>query len=426
MSCQIQRFNFHISLRCVAIALASVFLLLMNTTPAALAQTFTVLHDFTSADGSTSLGTLLLDKAGNLYGTMQYGAYGTCNYTGSAFQLKPTKSGWFLSTIHCFDAPLGGDDGAFPINHGGLIIGPDGSFYGTTEEGGIEAQSGTSSLGVVFKLSPPPRACLTALCPWTATVLYKFKDSPDGSYPHSNVAFDREGNIYGTTFEGGSVGYGSVFKLAKSGGGWTESTLTSFPCCAFPEGGVAIDSSGNLYGVMRNTSQSPYGVVFQLMPSGSGWTRNILYRFTNGDDGGSPVGGLIFDQAGNLYGSTGSGGSGHGGTVFQLSPSGGAWTFTTIYSLHGNGGPQSSLAMDEAGNLYGTTLYDGAYGGGSVFKLTRSGGGWTYSSLYDFYAGGYGGFNPVGGVTLDSKGNLYGTTTQGGADGYGTIFQVAP
>jgi len=139
--------------------------------------------------------------------------------------------------------------------------------------------------------------------------------------------------------------------------------------------------------------------------------------------------GLIFDQAGNLYGSASSGGSGNGGTVFELMPSNGNWNFNLLYSLSGSGGsrngPLRSLTMDAAGNLYGTTYSDGAYGAGSVFKLKPSNGAWTYTDLYDF-TGGDDGANPYGGVTLDANGNLYGTTAFGGASDAGVVWEITP
>src|ERR1019366_2845509 len=148
-----------------------------------------------------------------------------------------------------------------------------------------------------------------------------------------------------------------------------------------------------------------------------GWTENVLYSFQNGSDGAYPAGGLIADASANLYGTTTS------GTVFELSPSNGSWTFTLLYSFTGGGGPRGSLTMDQAGNLYGTTLQDGN-GLGSVFKLTPSNGTWTETDLYDFR--GSDGEKPMGGVTLDSNGNLFGTTAYGGTNGCGVAYEITP
>ena len=386
-------------------------------------QTFNVIYDFSPANGSMSTGTLFLDGAGRLYGTLQQGLYGNCNFNGSAFQLKPVGSGWTLNPLHCF---VGGDnDGAYPIDHGGLTIGPDGALYGTTSMGGIS--NGAYTLGVVFKLSPPARVCTRALCPWTETLLYEFQGPPDGALPHGNVAFDAAGNLYGTTFEGGA-GYGIVFELTPSGSGWTENILYSFTTESggtYPEAGVVVDSAGNVYGVGTRNGQHGQGSVYKLSRSGSGWTLNTIYSFLGGSDGAGPVGGLVLDEAGNLYGSTAAGGVGNGGTVFQLSPSGDNWTETTLCSFTGSYGSYSSLTLDAAANLYGTTYRDGALDGGSVFKVTWSGSNWTCTELHDFQQG-TGGVNPIGGVTVAPNGKLYGTTSAGGAYGNGVVWEITP
>jgi uncharacterized repeat protein (TIGR03803 family) len=162
-----------------------------------------------------------------------------------------------------------------------------------------------------------------------------------------------------------------------------------------------------------------------------GCTQNVLYSFQGGSDGGNLIGSLIFDNSGNLYGTTYWGGEG-GGTVFKLTPSGASWTYSLIYNLTGGGGPAASLTMDAAGNLYGTTAADGAYGAGSVFKLTPSNGGWTETDLYDF-TGGSDGANPWSNVTFDANGNLYGTTLGGGytggncfPGGCGVVWEFTP
>src|SRR5271166_1949839 len=248
--------------------------------------------------------------------------------------------------------------------------------------------------------------------------------------------------LYGTTAYGGggsgcggNNGCGTVYKLTPSNGGWTESVLYSFQGGsdgAFPYAGVIFDQAGNLYGTTAygggsGCAGNGCGTVFQLTSSGSGWVENTLYSFQGGNDGASPFGGLIFDQSGNLYGSTAytsSFGVG-GGTVFELSPSGSNWIHTVLYSFSGGAGPYDTLTID-AGNLYGTTNRDGAYGYGSVFKLTHSGGGWTYTSLHDFTAGSDGGY-VYGGVILDSSGNLYGTTQYGGSGGdTGVVWEITP
>ena len=229
------------------------------------------------------------------------------------------------------------------------------------------------------------------------------------------------------------------FQLTPSGGGWTEIVLYTFQGGsdgAYPVGAVILDRSGNLYGTAAGggdlACDAPYGcgAVFQLTPSGSGWTKNVIYTFHGGHDGNGTNAGLILDRSGSLYGSTGVGGSGGCGTVFMLTPSHGSWTFNTLYSFTGTNGPAATLLMDAAGNLYGTTVADGAYGHGNVFKLMRESGGWTYTSLYDFTGGSDGG-NPESSVLFDVSGNLFGTTTFGGVGctpypGCGVVWEISP
>ena len=171
------------------------------------------------------------------------------------------------------------------------------------------------------------------------------------------------------------------------------------------------------------------GTVFELTyVPGIGWTEQVLYNFQNAGDGALPFGGLILDSSGNLYGSTRNGGSGGGGTVFELSPSGDTWTFKLLYSFSGVGipcGPVATLSMDSAGNLYGTTQCDGIYNNGSVFKLSNTENGWVHTSLHDF-TGGTDGGDPVSNVSIDTDGTLYGTASGGGDHGYGVVWMIKP
>lgn len=253
-------------------------------------------------------------------------------------------------------------------------------------------------------------------------MLHSFIGAPDGDTPFAGLTLDAAGNLYGTTNVGGSdLGFGSAFTLSPSGGGWAESTIYSVD---FPFSGLTFDADGNLYGVAPVGGQGS-GAVYQLKPSGSGWTPHTLYSFSGGDDGDEPLGGVVLDAAGNVYGSTIAGGPAGGGVVFELVRSGSDYSYTSLYTFAGGAGPASTLTLDTAGNLYGTTLGDGAYGGGNVFKLTPSGNGWTYTDLYDFQSGN-GGSTPIGGVTIGAQGNLYGTTTGGGAHNAGVVWEITP
>lgn len=389
---------------CAAFFAALVILLIVGP-EAGQAQTYSEIYHFTIVAPQTLTSTLVMDRAGRLYGTAEGGQVGTCGAYGMVFQLKPSGSGWLMKPLHCFTAPLGGNDGANPIDYGGLTFGPDGGLYGTTNEGGIN--NGTNSLGTVFKVTPPPTSCTTSLCPWDSSILYKFgTNNPDGTFPNGNVIFDAAGNMYGTTGLGGS-GDGAAFRMTPSSGGWTESLIYSFSDGAAPQAGLVMDSAGNLYGTLPYGALG-YGLVFQLSPGQSGWTENVIYSFTDAADGKTPMAGLLMDQAGNLYGATYLGGANNGGTVYELSPSGNGWNFQVISSLPGNGGPESSLTMDLAGNLFGTTIHDGRHQLGNIFELSPGQSGWIYTDLHSWALGDDSG-NPIAGVTIASDGTLYGT-----------------
>jgi uncharacterized repeat protein (TIGR03803 family) len=388
------------------------------------ANNFKILHNFSAAgDGALPMGPVSIDQAGNLYGTAQQGGSGN----GMVFRLKQAQSDWVLNPLYTF---TGGNDGAYPV--AGVTIGPNGILYGTAY------WQGSNDLGTVFSLRPAPQAPKTPLGGWSETVLHTFTGGNDGVYPYSNLIFDGAGNLYGTTLAGGKGGGGVVFQLTpKQGGGWTENVLYGFPISLYgtpyganPYAGVVFDRLGNLYGTTwtGGSGAGPLcafgagcGTVFQLTPSAGGWTENVLYNFQNGSDGANPNG-LIIDASGNVYGTTSS----WAGTVFELSPSNGGWKYSLLYSFTGNinGGPRGNLTMDQAGNLYGTTFQDGSYSSGSVFKLTPSNGGWKETDLYDF--SGPDGANPMGGITLDSHGNLFGTTAYGGEYSCGVVYEITP
>jgi uncharacterized repeat protein (TIGR03803 family) len=405
-----------------ALALSIVFLLTVVATPAAHAQTFTVLHTFASGqDGAEPYAGVSIDRAGNLYGSSAYGGF-TGNGCGSSgcgtvFKLTRSDSGWLLDPLYIFQ---GGTDGINP--EAGVVIGPDGSLYSTTYS------AGGGAIGTVFSLRPPAAACKSALCGWTKTSLHQFKGGGDGSGPRGALTFDASGNIYGVTEGGGYQELGTVYELTPSVSGWTESVL--YNALGSPFSGVIFDNAGNLYGTTLQGGEIDYGSVYQLVHSGSGWTLNTLSSFEDDGDGNEPEGGLIMGGAGNLFGTTTGAGYGGGGTVFELTPFNGNWIMTNLYSFSGSFGPFASLTMDAAGNLYGTANKDGAYGYGSVFKLTPGNGGWTYTDLHDFTGGSDGAYPYWSGVVLDGNGNLYGTTVNGGAgtcrDGCGVVWEIRP
>jgi uncharacterized repeat protein (TIGR03803 family) len=273
-------------------------------------------------------------------------------------------------------------------------------------------------------------------------VLHRFTGKPDGAFPFAGLMLDAAGNLYGTTIFGGSqFNAGTVFKLApNSNGGWTESVLYSFTASAdggSPYADLIVDGAGNLYGTTSGGG-SGYGTVFKLTPNSNGkWTESVLYSFSGGVDGNLPSAGLIFDTAGNLYGTTLLGGSAqcrYGcGVVFKLTPnSNGKWTESVLFSGADGNRPSGGVIFDAVGNLYGASSYGGASGDGTVFKLTpKSGGGWTESVLHSF-TGGADGSLPTASLILDA-GNLYGTTFYGGninrgctGQACGVVFKLIP
>jgi len=411
--------NFNVSLRKTTALAFIIPVLIIVLAESAQAQTYKVLYNFTGGqDGAYPKAGLTADKAGNLYGTAYQG--GSLN-RGTAFELRRKSSRWVFNTLYSF---TGREDGGAPIAR--VVFGPDGSLYGTTEFGGLNCGEGC---GTVFNLKVT--SCKHTPCPWLETVLYRFSGSNDGANPGFGALTFRAGHIFGTTFFGGNNAQGVVYKLTSQHGSWTESGLYLFTGRqdgGNPYSSVIFDKAGKLYGTTYAGGADGYGTVFQLTPSASGWTEKTLHAFQSSSDGGSPFGGVVFDNSGNLHGATSGGGPGNGGTVYDLMPSNGIWTFSVLYGFNGSAylpGPYDSLTMDAAGNLYGTTIKDGAQGTGSVFKLTPSVDGWTETDLYDFPSSADGAL-PYGSVLIDAKGNLYGTASEGGANGYGVIWEITP
>jgi uncharacterized repeat protein (TIGR03803 family) len=390
---------------------ALVILICLLLVAPSLGQNYQVLHYFAGAEGGQHpWGGPTLDRADNIYGTTATGGAGY----GDVYKLTKVGSNWVLSILHDFE---GDDDGAGPYSP--LVIGPDGALYGSTVAGGIT----DDCCGTVFKLTPPATVCKSVSCPWNETILYRFQGGSDGSGAYGGITFDQAGNIYGTTEWGGGngctgPGCGTVFKLTNSHGQWTESVIYRFAGNgdgASPLSTVILDQAGNLYGTTSAGGSAGFGAVYELTSSGSGWSGHILYSFQNGADGRKPAGGLVMDGAGNLYGNTYYGGSGNGGTVYELSPAGGGnWNFNLLYSFTtrlNNGGPWATLIIDSAGTLYGTTYATGS-GAGAAYRLTHSNGVWTETDLRDFEWGT--GAIAYGSVALDPNGHVYGVTELGG------------
>lgn len=387
---------------------------------------FTTIHAFSyDANQGVPWAGVTIDPGGALYGTTSMG--GVAGF-GSVYKLEHSLSGWTLTTLYSF---TGGTDGAYP--RGRVALAPDGSLYGTTDQGGAISLCSGYGCGTVFHLTQSRAVPNPALAPWNETVLHSFVGS-DGAAPRGDLTFDQSGSIYGTSLGGGDAGNGVIYKLTPTGDGWTETVLYSALDSGdgkSPYGGVVFDNAGNLYGVFGDGGPGGGGAVYQLTPSESGWTEQTLQSFVlYGEDGAYPRGGLIIDSSGTLYGTTGTSGENGGGTAFSLTPVSGGWTFTTLYSFWGGWWwPYDKLTLDTSGSLYGTTSGGGPYGFGTAFKLTPSSSGWTYTSLHDF-VGGWDGGGPMSNLVFDGMGNLYGTALWSvGPSVYeasGTVFQITP
>lgn len=331
------------------------------------------------------------------------------------------------------------NDGAEPF--GSLVFDSAGNLYGTTIFGGPEG------LGTVFELTPLPDGT------WTESVIHNFLNQ-DGAMPQAGLILDPTGNLYGTTAEGGLAGWGTVFELQDSHGGWNYKFLSSKSRDSgfLPTSSVTFDQSGNLYGTTSKGGipcgfVNGCGTVFELSRKNDGTVRKTyLHRFAGGSEGADPEGGLTIDEAGNVYGTATEGGlfgglcsqfqDGGCGVVFKMTPTpDGHWSKSLLWTFTGGADGAfptfGNLIVDAAGNLYGTAVGGGYQGGscpvfgcGVVYELTHTPKGWTQAVLYTF-TGGPDGAQPWGTLLLDSAGNLYGAAYAGGSAGRGVVFKLS-
>jgi uncharacterized repeat protein (TIGR03803 family) len=352
--------------------------------------TITTLASFNATDGAHPRGALIMDSGGNLYGTTNQGGG---SGVGTVFEVAAGSG--TITALASFDKT----DGANPW--AGLVMDGSGNLYGTTLGGGA------NGYGTVFEL---------AAGSGTITTLASF-DKTDGANPYGALVLDGSGNLYGTANQGGSRGDGTVFELAQGSG--TITTLASFSGGngRYPVAGLVMDASGNLYGTATQGGASNAGTVFEVAKATG--TITALASF-NGTDGANPQGGLLLDSSGNLYGTTAGGGTGYG-TVFELAQGSGTITTLASFVVPNGANPYPRVIMDGSGNLYGTTQNGGTFGDGTVFELAAGSGTITTLGSFD----GTNGSDPLGGLVMDGNGNLYGTTYAGGGHGVGTIFEVA-
>ena len=410
------------------------------------AGAFSQLYSFTGGtDGDNPVAALVQGADGNFYGT----STGPVSGSGTVFKMLASGA---VTTIYSF---TGKNDGAYP--EAALVLASDNSFFGTTSSGGTNAQGtvfrittagaltkvmsfvggydgndplaplvqdaggnfygtaysgGTSNYGVVFQLS-----AAGALTP-----LYSFANGTDGAYPAGGLAWGNDGNLYGTTYQGGAKNVGALFKITTNGALTTLHSLTNATEGSHPLAGLTLGTDGNFYGTTYQGGSSSSGAVFQMTPAG---VVTLLHSFTNGVDGSYPRAGLVQGADGNFYGTTTLGGTNHTpghGTVFKITSAG---ALTPLYSFtNGVDGstPQSQLVQGPDGCFYGTTTNGGATSNGVVFKITSAG---AFTPLYSFTGGGDGAM-PVAGLALGHDGNFYGTTYQGGSNLMGALFKITP
>jgi uncharacterized repeat protein (TIGR03803 family) len=403
----------------LTLAVPSALLLTVMTALTARAQTLTTLYSFCQdendycADGSYPEGRLRFDSKGNLYGTTNAGGGGGTYGDGSVFELSPNGSGvWNETVIYGFCS-----EGGPSCTDGArpaqsdVIFDSAGNLYGTASQGGA------NGYGVVFELSPAGTG-------WTENVLYSFTGGSDGGYPATGLTMDGAGNLFGTTSYATNNIEPVVFELRPSGGGWTEQVIYTFTNNndGITPSGLTIDAHGNIFGAQGL-------MVYELSPNGSGgWNAAVLHTFLGKwfAADGTPV----LDKNGNVYGTLmhiNLKDASEEGEVYKLSLKEGEWKVQVLEIWQDGFGPAARVVLDAAGNVYGTTVgtNDGP-GQGSVFELVAPVKGTKYTSKILSDMNGLNGNEPLASMILDSAGNLYGTTYMGGSGNGGVVFEVTP
>ena len=386
--------------------------------PAA-ASTTSVIYSFAGdEDGEYTDTDLVMDGAGNIYGTsVQGGDFGS----GTVWRLSPSGNTWVHTVLYSF---TGGTDGGEPYK--GVTLDADGNLYGTAVTGGSGSCEG--GCGVAYKLTNNGGT-------WTQSVIHAFTGGHDGSGPGAGLTIGDNGDVYGMAPTGGALGEGTIYRLhERKNGTWVLNVIHTFTGGADGIGGSAgrlVFRGRHLYGAATAGGVNGQGTVYQLTPAKTGeWGFRTIYSFQGQPDGGFPYGGLIFDALGNLYGTTYYAGANGLGCVYQLTPRhGGEWKEAVLYSFKGGSDGEGSignLVFDGTGNLYGTTSEGGTAGDGVIFRLaplTRHK--WRESVVHSF-AGPPDGAFAYNGMVGDGAGHYYGATVHGGADDEGAIYAFTP
>jgi hypothetical protein len=395
----------------IVTTLSTLLLIVFFTTFTSAASTITLYSFASGTDGAYPVTPLVIGSDGSLYGSTQLGGDPSCNSgngCGAIFKLSPNKDGsWTETVLYAF---TGGTDGAIPNN---VTLDSAGNLYSTAFGGG-------SGNGVVFELTP------TQSGPWTYHMLYAFNGgTADGCSPMAGVVFDKSGNLYGTTVScGANNNTGIVYELTREQNSWTETVLYNFNEStdgAFP-GQLIFDNAGNLYGTNQDGLLGENnGSAFELKSGSTGWQFDVLHRFTGGKDGKHPANSVVLDSAGTVFGVAEYGGDPKCGcgVVFALKPNPSAGAqLKVLHTFENNpsGQPVGGLVFDPAGNLYGTTTTYNV-----LFQLAPNGqGGARFTNIVQLQ-----GVFPAASMISDSAGKLYGTTS-GGGNNYGTVFEVTP
>jgi len=387
------------------VALSALWVAMVIASPA---QTFTKIKSFNGTNGHGSAGPLVQGLDGNLYGTSYAG--GT-NSHGTIFRIS---TGGTLKTLYTFCPQAGCPDGSNP--DGGLVLGTDGNFYGTTHQGGVGS-------GTVFKITPGG----------AFTLLYQFcslADCADGELPAGELVQGRDGRFYGTTEGGGSDGNGTVFTLTTAGGFTTIHSFCGFFGCgdgAYPYAGLALGRDGNFYGTNHSSGAQEWGIFYEITPGATVTTRYNFCVFTDCTDGGYPGSGLVQGTDGSFYGTTTEGGTSFPqcasgcGTIFKVTKAG---VLTTLHRFVVTDGyltlDSASLVRGTDGNFYGTTGNGGSFKKGTIYQITSGG---TFTTLESLFSST--GYDPAAGLMQATDGNFYGTTTAGGGSMSGSVFKLS-
>jgi uncharacterized repeat protein (TIGR03803 family) len=399
------------------LATACVAALTFSGGHAAHAATTTVIYSFAGdEDGEYADTDLVRDVAGNLYGTTVQG--GT-SASGTVWELSPSSGSWTHSVLYSFS---GGSDGGEPYK--GVTLDAQGDLFGTAVTGGSGGCEG--GCGVVYELA-------NAGGVWTQSVIHAFTGGDDGAGPGAGLTIDSKGNIYGTTPTGGAYGQGTIYLLHHGKSGWKLKVIHAFTGGSDGIGGSAgrlVLTANHLYGTATAGGDNSQGTAFELTQGRRGhWNFKPIYEFAGQPDAGFPYSGLALDTSGNLYGATYYGGASGMGSVYRLMRKAGVWSEKLLYSFTGGGdggAPLGNLVIDAGGNLFGTTSGGGSAGDGVIFALARpTGGKWTETVAHSFMGTPDGAF-AYNGMVGDGVGNYFGATTHGGDSDEGAIYEFTP